>query len=197
MYDLFKKRIVRKPHWTRVREGNKDYSLSFWMPRCKKCGKSFPFLMAIDGRLRNLCSRSFCLTCSPFGKHNTQDLTKPVVDRKAFEVSKTCSRCHKSSPEISFYNSTRFRYCKTCANVKKYQRDVGMKKRAIEYKGGKCIRCGYVGHPVVYDFHHLHDKQMSWRMMCNSGWEKAQIELDKCELLCSNCHRLLHAKHRD
>ena len=42
---------------------------------CKNCNKSFPFLIVVDGKIRNLGSRSFCLDCSPFGFHNTRPLS--------------------------------------------------------------------------------------------------------------------------
>lgn len=38
---------------------------------CKNCQKDFPILIVVDGKERNLGSRSFCLECSPFGKRNT------------------------------------------------------------------------------------------------------------------------------
>lgn len=38
------------------------------MPICKKCGKSFPNSIIIDGKRHYLNGRSYCLECSPFGK---------------------------------------------------------------------------------------------------------------------------------
>src|SRR4051794_10587642 len=42
------------------------------MLTCIKCGKQFPIMARIDGTWRNLCSRQYCLECSPFGRHNTR-----------------------------------------------------------------------------------------------------------------------------
>ena len=39
--------------------------------RCELCGSEFPTRALIDGRVQNLHRRKFCLTCSPFGTHNT------------------------------------------------------------------------------------------------------------------------------
>lgn len=44
--------------------------------KCKKCGGHIPSKIIIDGKERNLCSRLFCLECSPFGEHNTKDIRK-------------------------------------------------------------------------------------------------------------------------
>ena len=68
------------------------------------------------------------------------------------------------------------------------------KQRAVDYLGGKCLDCGQKYSLAVYDFHHLDptqkDIQVSWLM--NWNWGVQQKELDKCVLLCSNCHRLRH-----
>lgn len=70
------------------------------------------------------------------------------------------------------------------------------KKKAVEYLGGKCIDCNKEWPLAVYDFHHLDPSQKdipaSWLM--NWNWGVQQKELDKCVLLCANCHRLRHHK---
>ena len=55
------------------------------MKTCLICGKSFPFKMMIDGKIRHLGGRKFCIECSPFGKHNTKSLNlteKEKMDRR-------------------------------------------------------------------------------------------------------------------
>lgn len=68
------------------------------------------------------------------------------------------------------------------------------KLKAIEYKGGKCVDCHGTFHPAVYEFHHLDptfkDKDPSKVMTLK--WEKIVAEIDKCVLLCANCHRIRH-----
>ena len=46
------------------------------MPVCQKCQAKFPIWLKVDGKKRNLKNRKFCLNCSPFGLHNTTDLTR-------------------------------------------------------------------------------------------------------------------------
>lgn len=71
------------------------------------------------------------------------------------------------------------------------------KMRLIQYKGGKCEVCGYCK-PVAaaYHFHHKDPTKKDFGIgqhMSNS-LEKLKIEVDKCELLCSNCHSETHDK---
>lgn len=68
------------------------------------------------------------------------------------------------------------------------------KEQAIAYLGGYCNRCKQTFHPAVYEFHHLDPKTKDRdpSKMLQLSWIKVQTELDKCVLLCANCHRLTH-----
>ena len=71
------------------------------------------------------------------------------------------------------------------------------KVKAIEYMGGECLDCGGVFDPCVYDFHHENEETKEKNpsaFLGRSTFEKAKPELDKCVLLCANCHRLRHFK---
>lgn len=67
------------------------------------------------------------------------------------------------------------------------------KLRAIEYKGGKCSRCGYIGTPNAMIFHHSGNKSFGISQKgITRSWSKIKEELDKCVLLCLNCHAEVH-----
>jgi predicted HNH restriction endonuclease len=76
-----------------------------------------------------------------------------------------------------------------------------VKKRlkAIEYLGGCCWRCELTFHKDVYDIHHLNPntKKYDWGELKRRKWSTIQEELDKCILLCANCHRLAHMEMRE
>ena len=57
----------------------------------------------------------------------------------------------------------------------------------------KCETCGE-NHPATLDFHHKFEKKYNVSEMANSGCSKKSIlkEIEKCTVLCSNCHRKLH-----
>ena len=64
----------------------------------------------------------------------------------------------------------------------------------VEYKGGKCERCGYNKCISALEFHHLDPSTKEFGLTGNTnGIERQKKEADKCILLCANCHRELHA----
>ena len=76
--------------------------------------------------------------------------------------------------------------------VKKWR--ILVKKRAVDYKGGKCQVCGYDRCIRSLDFHHVDPtkKEFSISEFKNKKIENLKNELDKCILLCSNCHGEVH-----
>ena len=55
--------------------------------------------------------------------------------------------------------------------------------------------CGYNKCVASLDFHHEDPTKKEYGISSNGStisWEKLKIELDKCILLCANCHRELH-----
>ena len=72
-----------------------------------------------------------------------------------------------------------------------------MKQMAVDRLGGECVDCGLkTEHVCVYDFHHKDPAEKDFsigEMRRNTkSWEKIASELDKCVLLCANCHRIRH-----
>lgn len=80
-------------------------------------------------------------------------------------------------------------------NQKTKEERHALKIRAIEHMGGLCKRCNGTFHPASYDFHHRENKEfaLSGSSMRRRTWEQILAELAKCELLCSNCHRVEHS----
>lgn len=70
-----------------------------------------------------------------------------------------------------------------------------MSAAAIAYKGGKCEKCGYNKCAAALDFHHRDPTQKELNIGGKAqtwAWARIKAELDKCDLLCSNCHREVH-----
>lgn len=67
------------------------------------------------------------------------------------------------------------------------------KLKSINYKGGKCKICGEENISMLV-FHHINttEKEFSYSSMKDRRWSILKNEIDKCDLLCQNCHRELH-----
>lgn len=130
--------------------------------------------------------------------------TKPAPRNRGGENSKPeayqkpccCKFCGASDPK-DFYEVGRKRIktrCRKCHAKEQVNRFREYKRLAVEYKGGKCIKCGYDKCLACLDFHHPDPSQKDprWRMMRNWTFENVKCELDKCWLVCRNCHGEIH-----
>ena len=70
-----------------------------------------------------------------------------------------------------------------------------VREKLVEYKGGKCIICGYDKCSYALDLHHLDASQKDFGISSGGltrAWDKVKAESDKCILVCANCHREIH-----
>ena len=71
-----------------------------------------------------------------------------------------------------------------------------IRQMAVEYKGGRCNICGYQRCVEALEFHHLDASEKDFGVSDKGyarSWERVRRELDKCVMLCANCHREVHA----
>lgn len=90
---------------------------------------------------------------------------------------------------------------RTYADRAEYMKLAVIKRRkkvrdmALEYKGGCCQICKYSRSKRALSFHHVNPATkefgISYRGFTRS-WDKTKAELDKCILLCMNCHMEIH-----
>lgn len=117
---------------------------------------------------------------------------------------KNCTICNE---ELS---KTQLKYCSNKCKAKahykrhkvansnttysQYKRADVRKKEFIKLKGGGCNKCGYAKNYSALHFHHLSEKSfpLDSRNIGNRSLESLLKELDKCELLCANCHAEVH-----
>ncbi len=141
---------------------------------CESCGAEFPSRMEIDGVVRNLQHRRFCLGCSPFGAHNTARTPPGAL----------------GADELVEYRRRR-RNAKTLRYQKKRRRE--MKSRLVAALGGRCVDCGYAGTVAALDFHHRESLAKDFAISAFGGsWTRLVAEAAKRDLICANCHRLRH-----
>jgi hypothetical protein len=83
-------------------------------------------------------------------------------------------------------------------NSYEYQKLRGLKRKVhlIQLKGGCCEKCGYNKNIAAFDFHHKDpnkkDFNLDVRKLSNTKMTILMEEVEKCDLLCANCHREIH-----
>ncbi len=60
-----------------------------------------------------------------------------------------------------------------------------------------CRDCGYNIAAVALDFDHLEDKQYNVSQMGGNSWKRILQEINKCEVVCANCHRIRTQQRRN
>ncbi|MEK7863493.1 MAG: hypothetical protein AAB295_09545, partial [Chloroflexota bacterium] len=142
---------------------------------CESCGALFVAKEVIDGRVRSLYRRRFCLDCSPFGTHHTSRM--PPGGLIGAELAE-----HRRRKR----NAKAYRYQRKRRKV--------VKVELVSAHGGRCVDCGYAASVAALDFHHRVASEKDFAISAFGGsWQKLRAEAQKCDLVCATCHRLRHA----
>ncbi len=109
---------------------------------------------------------------------------------KKFNISKSTIKRHVDNKTIKLTETEKKE--KNYIKVKVHRQKI--KKRSVEYLGGECSKCGYNECIWALEFHHLNplEKDFSVSRYQYLSWNKIKVELDKCILVCANCHREIH-----
>jgi hypothetical protein len=132
-----------------------------------------------------------------------------------------CSRCHELKPAADFAwrrkrLGQRDTFCRSCrsaygrehylANRQRYIDQAAKVKRRLMrertlrlldyFKTHPCADCGETD-PIVLEFDHLRDKQFAiGPHLVRRPWKVILAEIEKCEVVCANCHRRRTAHRR-
>ena len=129
-------------------------------------------------------------------------ITKNSILKVDGKPIQNCSKCFTLlTEETGYWRENKKIWqanCKKCHNSYNADRWKNNKKKAVEYKGGKCERCGYNKCIDALEFHHIDptQKDKNFGSMKLRKWEDQKTELDKCICVCANCHREIHAELR-
>ena len=126
-------------------------------------------------------------------------------------LTKLCSKCNQTK-ELTEFNKRKASpdgyqpLCRICQNNRdnaKYAQNPkdtidAVRERTlinkrlldlIKMEAG-CKDCGLKGEPgYIYDFDHLRDKNFIISRMVSHSWASILKEVEKCEIVCGNCHR--------
>lgn len=128
---------------------------------------------------------------------------------------KKCTKCEEELPDKAFAKNRTKKdglasCCKSCQseyrkdyyrrNKEKVKSRIASRQKQIyewfkEYKSNlSCEKCGFNDHIAALDFHHIANKERNISAMASQGFAKETIieEIDKCEVLCKNCHAIEH-----
>lgn len=107
---------------------------------------------------------------------------------------KLCTKCNTEKYDNDFYQYTNRKsyWCIDCTKQTASENYRAIKKWALEYKGGYCINCGYEKCNAALDFHHAGEKEFQISKYVKKERSTLKKELDRCVLLCRNCHREKH-----
>jgi len=147
---------------------------------CIYCGKEA--VLNSDGTYQVFCDK-----CAEKRNLRTQSI----------KSSGLCTRCGKEA--LLNADGTYQVFCDKCAEKYKLRaqsKHKSRKKEAVKYKGGECMHCGYKKSVSAMDFHHIDpsQKDKNWKNLRQNSLERIKNELDKCDLLCKNCHVTVHHK---
>lgn len=127
-----------------------------------------------------------CRTCSE--EKSVSEFRKDKSQRDGYRTEcKICSRLyHQAAYTIKYGEAAR-------ARSRTKHSEIG--KLISEYK----VECGCKlcseKESVCLEFHHLDSTQKDFEVSASRtrSWVKIQAEIEKCVVLCSNCHRKVHA----
>ena len=116
---------------------------------------------------------------------------------------KVCFKCKTEKGKKEFTSSPKrpdglYAYCKKCTREYKTNRRIEMKKKLNKYK--KTLRCKICGFSDwrALTFHHKNPDQKTGDVsdIIRSSWKAAKKEIEKCDVLCSNCHAIEHYERK-
>ena len=121
-----------------------------------------------------------CIICNTLLQGNQQKFCSGKCKQKA--------HWHSKKDQTNTYHSQTLRA-------------LNRKMTFIEKLGGACSMCGYNKNIAALDFHHLNANDKSFKLdsrkLSNTRLDVLLKELDKCTLLCANCHREHHYPESD
>jgi len=115
---------------------------------------------------------------------------------------KKCKFCNRSFNKEHYlhYGGNERSMCLDCWAQMRSERKLKIREYLNDFKKkSKCIECGYEN-PVALQFHHKNPKEKKYTisLMVSQGYpiESIEKEIEKCDILCANCHLIKHQSEK-
>ena len=170
-------------NWKVIKKLPSKNNKTYWLCKCQICG------LQKEIQTCHLRNNTYAKCCD---------------NSKYQDNIKKCDICGKNFiPKTPQANKRRF--CYECSPS--YDKDDrasnitairhAIKRQLVEYKGGKCCKCGYNKSIKALQFHHLNPNEKEFTIASNLrlsdfNMQNYYNEVDKCLLLCANCHAEIH-----
>jgi hypothetical protein len=152
---------------------------------CVVCGKTFE-----SKKSKKYCSK----TCDNIAKRQRKILREQNLQEGIDIDVKTCLICGQPFKPLDKAANNRS-CCYDCMPAGHQLRRSEFIQKIKQARGNKCQRCGYSRCSAALEFHHLDPAKKEFTISnANFKLKDALRETKKCILLCSNCHRELHAQ---
>lgn len=91
-------------------------------------------------------------------------------------------------------------WCKKCWVDWDRKKRHNIKQKLVDLKGGKCEICGYDKCLNALEFHHIDRSTKSFALNIGNfrkSFDLLEKEVNKCKLVCANCHREIHYQENE
>jgi len=173
----------------------KKYRAETYIPTIKSIAKQKIPKIKKEPKLKINCNSCGMETCNnKFCSRKCRADSQKVQHRK---LPSNCFYCQVPLNGDNAYNRKTViqNICKACSSKANTIRKYNLKKYCVEYKGGCCVKCGYNRNLAVLQFHHVDAAEKEFNFAKYGKYkfsEELKKELDKCVLLCANCHFETH-----
>lgn len=166
--------------------------------RLRKSGLSFNAIHNITG----VAKSSISGICRPLnlGGNLIEELTPEIIEKaqELYNSIRNIKKVAKMFPGIGYRRLSKVMHLSDKPIRTKSEAVVAWRKRTklklVEYKGRKCQCCGYSKCIEALEFHHIDSSSKEFSISGKSNsFERLKKEADKCVLVCSNCHKEIHA----
>jgi hypothetical protein len=135
----------------------------------------------------------YCMKCTNGRKKATgKDKQEArLAEGNPLHMDRYCEKHGKMTPH---HLARGYYVCMPCRNAMVKRRQDEVKQESVDALGGKCMVCGYDKCIAAMDFHHRDptEKEARGGNIASVPIKDRAAELEKCVLLCANCHRETH-----